>query len=303
MYKKIRSGFVGITISTPEGSDIFGNPVYATRNTFGAVITETEESYYVLFDGSALTGDGFAAAYLDASILESEYLGKDELTGIAALRLSKNEQTSALSVIPLGNSNLTLTADTVYQFGYQMGDFIAMDQGVVSYISSYENFVDGYRMLIYTGMQRKPGTFSILVNQSAEIIGLISDHVSVEGNMAAARGISSVKYMINDLCSGIDTAYIGLQGRAVGSEEAAQSGRPIGFYIQSLDENGPAYRSGLQPGDRILSFNGQQIPHSFGLQLQIDELSPGSEVRIQIARRGGDGSEMILLYRFLAGAR
>ena len=303
VYKTIRTGFVGVTISTPMGADIFGRPVDETRNTFGAVITETEEDFYVLFDGSQLTGDGLAAASLDGTILESELLGKDELTGLAVLRLPKNEQVSALTVIPLGNSNLTLTAETVYQFGYQMGDFIAMDQGVVSYISAYENFVDGYRMMIYTGMQRREGTFSILVNQSAEIIGLIGDKVSMGGSMAAARGISSVKYLIDDLCSGRDTAYIGLKGRAVGNEEAAATGRPAGFYIQELDENGPAYRSGLQPGDRIISFNGQQIPHSFGLQLQIDELNAGGEVRIQIARLGGDGSEMILLYRFLAGAR
>ena len=303
IYKKIRTGFVGITISIPEGTDVFGNPVYRTQNTFGAVITETEERFYVLFDGSALTADALATAYLDGSILESEFMGRDELTGLSVLALPKNDQTSALTVITLGNSNLTLTADMVYQFGYQMGDFIAMDQGVVSYINAYENFVDGYRTMIYTGMQRREGSFSILVNQSGEIIGLIGDKVSIGGTMAAARGISSVKYLIDDLCSGRDTAYIGIWGRAVGEEEAQAARRPVGFYIQKLDENGPAYRSGLQPGDRIISFNGQPISHSFGLLLQIDEIAPGAEVRIQIARRGGDGSEMILLYRFIAGAR
>ena len=225
------------------------------------------------------------------------------MTGIAVLRLPKNEQNRGLSVIPLGNSNLTQVADTVYQFGYQMGDFIAMDQGVVSYISSYENIIDGYRMTLYTGMQRKTGTASILVNQSGEIIGLISDTISGESTMAAARGISGIKYLISNLCSGRDTAYIGLQGRSVGADEAEASGRPAGYYIQHLDENGPAYRSGLQPGDRIMDFNDQPVQHSYALQNLIDGLSDGSEVRIRIARLGADGSEMILLYRFLADAR
>ena len=303
IYKQIRNGFVGITISTPAGTDVFGNPVYETQNTFGAVITETEDDFYVLYDGTGLAENGIATAYLDGTILESEQMGTDSLNGLSVLRLPKNEQSSPLTVIPLGNSNLTVTADTVYQFGYQMGEFIAMDQGVVSYISAYENFLDGYRTMIYTGMQRKAGTFSLLVNQSGEIIGLIGDRVSAEGSMAVARGISSVKYLIDDLCSGRDTAYIGLKGRVVSNEEAASSRRPAGFYIQSLEENSPAYRSGLQPGDRILSFNEQPVSHSFGLQLQIDELSPGSEVRIQIARAGADGREMMLLYRFLAGTR
>ena len=303
VYKMIRTGFVDIMISTPEGADIFGNVVYRTQNTFGAVITETDEDYYALFDGSGMTEGAIPTAHLDGMILDSEFLGTDELTGICVLRIRKTEQSIPLTVIPLGNSNLVLTADTVYQFGYQMGDFIAMDQGVVAYISAYENFVDGYRTMIYTGMQRKEGTFSVLVNQSGEIVGLIGDRISAGGTMAAARGISSIKYLIDDLCSGRDTAYIGLQGRAVGSDEAAEAGRVVGFYIQSLDENSPAYRSGLQPGDRILSLNGQQVAHSFGLQLLVDEILPGSEVRIQIARRGGEGTEMVLLYRFIAGAR
>ena len=102
---------------------------------------------------------------------------------------------------------------------------------------------------------------------------------------------------------GVDGPAHVFLGLGRGEEEAQAARRPVGFYIQKLDENGPAYRSGLQPGDRIISFNGQPISHSFGLLLQIDEIAPGAEVRIQIARRGGDGSEMILLYRFIAGAR
>ncbi|MBR3437745.1 MAG: PDZ domain-containing protein [Lachnospiraceae bacterium] len=303
VYKQIRTGFVSIMISIPEGTDIFGTPVYKTLNTFGTVVTESEENYYVLFDGSMLIDGSLVTPHIDTAVLDSELLGRDALTGLSVISVPKSEQNSSLTVIPLGNSNLTLTAETVYQFGYQMGDFIAMDQGVVSYVSAYENFIDGYRMMIYTGMQRREGTFSILVNQSGEIIGLIGDKVSMGGTMAAARGISSIKYLIDDLCSGRDTAYIGLKGRAVGSEEAASSGRSAGFYIQELDENGPAYRSGLQPGDRIITLNEQAIPHSFGLQLQIDDLEPGSEIRIQIARLGSDGREMILLYRFIAEAR
>ena len=303
VYKKIRTGFLGVTISTPVSRDIFGNLVYDTKNGFGTVIAETDDDYYALFDGSGMTSDSVVTAYVDGMILDAEHIGTDVLTGLGMLRIRKNEQASALTVIPLGNSNLVLAADEVYQFGYQMGDFIAMDQGVVSYISAYENFIDGYRMMIYTGMQRREGTFSILVNQSGEIIGFVGDKISANGTMAVARGVSGIKYLIDDLCATRDTAYIGLQGRAVGEEEAASYGRPVGFYIQFLDENGPAARSGLQPGDRIISLNGQTVSHSFGLQLLIDEIDPGSEVRVQIARLGGDGSEMILLYRFMADAR
>jgi S1-C subfamily serine protease len=77
------------------------------------------------------------------------------------------------------------------------------------------------------------------------------------------------------------------------------SGTDIGLrFKSSIERGGPSEKIGLQPGDRILSFNEQPVSHSFGLQLQIDELSPGSEVRIQIARAGADGRESAVVHDF-----
>lgn len=73
--------------------------------------------------------------------------------------------------------------------------------------------------------------------------------------------------------------------------------RTFGFRqemrITRILENTPAQSAGLQPGDKILSYNGHRVYHFGELQSQVMQVEPGKTVAIEIQREGSSGKQTI----------
>ena len=54
--------------------------------------------------------------------------------------------------------------------------------------------------------------------------------------------------------------------------------------VTRVDETGPAWRSGIRPGDQIVSYNGQQVAGPFHLERLVKETSPGKQIPIRVRR-------------------
>jgi serine protease Do len=61
---------------------------------------------------------------------------------------------------------------------------------------------------------------------------------------------------------------------------------PKGALVASVDAGGPADKSGVQPGDVILSFNGKTIDQSSDLPRLVSEVSPGQKAAVKVLREG-----------------
>ena len=64
------------------------------------------------------------------------------------------------------------------------------------------------------------------------------------------------------------------------------SGRPTSVSINSVMESSPAAVAGLQPGDRIVSYDGRRIFNTFELNMQTMQGTPGDTVVVDILRDG-----------------
>jgi serine protease Do len=60
--------------------------------------------------------------------------------------------------------------------------------------------------------------------------------------------------------------------------------KPQGALVSSVDPGGPAAKGGLQPGDVILSVNGEAVDDSSDLPSQIAQIAPGSSATVQVWR-------------------
>ena len=59
-----------------------------------------------------------------------------------------------------------------------------------------------------------------------------------------------------------------------------------GALVSSVEPGSPAAKAGLEPGDIILKFNGQQINSSAQLPMQVAETKPGATVTLELVRGG-----------------
>lgn len=76
----------------------------------------------------------------------------------------------------------------------------------------------------------------------------------------------------------------------VGDDEYEQyleaSGRPTTVAVNSVMESSPGAVAGLQPGDRIVSYDGQRVFNTFDLTQQTMQGTPGDTVVVDIVRDG-----------------
>ena len=76
----------------------------------------------------------------------------------------------------------------------------------------------------------------------------------------------------------------------IGDDEYEQyleaSGRPTTVAVNSVMESSPGAVAGLQPGDRIVSYDGQRVFNTFDLNRQTMQGTPGATVVVDIVRDG-----------------
>ena len=62
---------------------------------------------------------------------------------------------------------------------------------------------------------------------------------------------------------------------------------PTGVYVYETTKNGPADKAGIQSGDIIRKFDGQEVDSMESLQSIIQYYQPGEKIKVTIAYASG----------------
>lgn len=92
------------------------------------------------------------------------------------------------------------------------------------------------------------------------------------------------------LDSAFERSYLGIQTVEISKENYAKFGlsEVRGVGIEKVVENSPAANAGLQNGDVIISFEGEEVKSVLKLTRLIDEVAPEQTAKITILRGGGE---------------
>ncbi len=254
-------------------------------------------------DGIILTNNHVIEGASDVSVVLSDrrkfkatIVGTDPQTDVAVLRISA----TGLTALPLGDSSKAQVGDIVFAIGNPFGVGETVTMGIVSAKGRSDLALEGrnaYEDFIQTDAAINPGNSGgALINTRGEVIGIntaiLTDSPMSRGNIGIgfAIPINMARHVMEQILEHgkVRRGYLGVLIQDVTPELAQQFGlsRPQGALVSQVEPDSPAARAGLERGDIILKFNGEEINSSADLRARVAQTSPSTTVRLDIFRNG-----------------
>lgn len=229
---------------------------------------------------------------------DAKIIGVDPQTDLAVLKVEPQEK---ITTISFGNSSKIRVGEWAIAIGNpfpQQGLDRTVTVGVISAKGrSNLRFGDGtpsYQDYIQTDASINPGNSGgPLLNIKGEAIGVnaaISSPTGASVGIGFAIPINLARAIVPDLiATGKATrGWLGVYLADVNEAQARQQGLDAvkGVFIQSVFEGSPAAVAGIQTGDILLSFNGEEILDSDQFSVLISMAQKNKESEIELLRNG-----------------
>ena len=240
------------------------------------VIENAEEIRVVLADETSFT---------------AEVLGQDQKTDIAVLKIDPGD--TKLTAVSFGDSDKLRVGDWVLAIGNPFGLGGTVTAGIVS--ARGRDIGNGpYDDFIQTDASINRGNSGgPLFNTDGDVIGINTAIYSQSGgSVGIGFAISSnlAKRVAGQLIEFGQTrrGWLGVYIQEVTPDIAESLGLDddIGALISSVNEDGPAAKGGIQPGDVIVKFDDKPIEKMRDLPRIVAETDIGAKVKVELFRQG-----------------
>jgi len=251
------------------------------------------EDGYVLTNNHVVAGaDSIQVRLRDRSEYEAEVVGKDPRSDLALLKI----EAEGLPYLEFAEPNSVKVGEWVLAIGSPFGLDYSVASGIVSAVGrSIPGPSDAtYVPFIQTDVAINPGhSGGPLFNLEGEVVGINSQIFTRSGgsiglSFAIPAGLAQDVVTQLKETGQVERGWLGVVIQGVNKDLAQSFGldKPTGALISKLDPDGPAAASGLKVGDIILKFNGRKVEESGDLPPMVGRLSPGTEVPVELVRKG-----------------
>lgn len=260
----------------PEGSpfkDFFedfmdrrggGIPMQPGSSLGSGFVIDSKNGYIVTNNHVVRNAENVQVTFPNELTVEAEIIGTDEKTDIAVLKIEIKDL--EITSVDFGDSDAIRVGDWTMAIGNPFGLGGTVTTGILS-ARARDIDTGPYDDYLQTDASINRGNSGgPLFNMNGEVIGINTAIFSpTGGSVGIGFAIPSAlaKPVINQIIKYGRTrrGWLGVRIQTV-TEEIAESlglGAPRGALIASVNDKGPAKDAGLQPGDIILSINGQNI--------------------------------------------
>jgi len=226
----------------------------------------------------------------DGTRLPAKVIGRDARTDIAVLKVDAHRQ---LPYIQLGNSANVKPGQWVVAMGNPFGLGGTVTAGIVS-ASGRDIGAGPYDQFIQIDAPINQGNSGgPLFTQDGKVIGMNTAILSPSGG-SIGIGFAIPSDMIHTVVAQLEKTgkvtrgYIGVEAQQVSDTmaKAMHLTAGSGALIAGVQNETPASRAGLQPGDVITSVNGQAVKNPRDLAVDIAGVQPGDEAQLQVLHDG-----------------
>jgi len=256
-------------------------------------------------DGTILTNNHVIDGATDIKVFlndkrefQAKLIGTDPKTDIAVLKIDA----SNLPTLPLGDSNQLQVGDLIFAIGDPFGVGETATMGIVSATGRGGFGIESYENFIQTDAAINPGNSGgAMIDIHGNLVGINTAILSHGGGMGGEGGnegvgfaipVSMAKPVMDQILTHgkVVRGYLGVRIQDLTPELARAFGLKDsgGVLIGDVSSGTPAAQAGLKKGDVILQVNGQAVNASNQLRVQISQFAPGTPIKLQIWRNGGE---------------
>ncbi len=297
IVKKVKPSVVCITTVSTASQEysFFGSSEDIEGAGSGIIFEDDDEKVYIVTNAHVITGaNSVGVAIGDSEPVEAKLVGRDTASDLAVIYVKKAdlEKVGVTEVTKAkfsDNAGLEV-GDMVLAIGNALGEGNTSTFGMISALDK-DISVEGKELnVIQTDAAINFGNSGgALVNLKGEVIGINTAKISKEYAEGMGYSISTKIAMpiIEELINGEEKAFLGIKGRTLDEELAAQFNLvPAGVFVYSVTDGGSAAKAGIKANDIITSFNGKTIFTMESLQEVIKGCKVGQSAEVKILRNG-----------------
>lgn len=278
-----------------QGESWIGDMDSSSHVTSGLIVADNGRELLILTNYTSMRDmQLFQVEFADGTRHEATMKQKDSNIDMVIFSVARSgitqETWDKIKVASLGNSNTLYQGNALIAVGSPFGYEDGLGYGSVSSLGESMIYADGEFDLIITDMPGAKNSSGVLFNTSGYVVGIINSKLIDENDsgILAAVGISAVKSEIELMSNGKNVPYIGVIGTMITEEMSEVHNLPVGLYVSEVEVDSPAMKAGIQSGDVITKFGGQEITSLENYHKIVLEQEAGKNVVIFGQRQGSE---------------
>ena len=294
---------VAIDVTVQEQTeDVFGR-TYSQEGSgsgSGIIVAQDDNNLYIATNNHVVKdATSVSVKFNDDSVYTASVKGTDTDSDLAVVEIPMKDLSSDtknnIKVATLGDSTKVKIGEQSIAIGNALGYGTSVTVGYISAVDREVASEDVNMKLLQTDAAINPGNSGgALLNMQGELIGINSAKAAateVEG-MGYAIPVSVAQPILDELMNRETryktdeehAGYIGVTCLNVDSTSAQTYGIPLGAFVDSVEEGGPAQTAGIQKGDVIVKFDGMTVSGNSDLVGKLEYYQAGETVEVVISR-------------------
>jgi len=294
---------------TPEMEEFFerffGQSPESSRRSGSigsGVIVDSVNGYIMTNNHVVDNADEITITLKDKREFTAKMVGGDPRTDIAVLQI----EASGLKEMSLAEFDSTRVGDFVIAIGNAFGLEETVTTGIVSGMGRSVNTGDRLQDMIQTDASINPGNSGgALINSKGQLIGINTMIISRSGGnngIGFAVPIRMAKSVMDQLVDNgeVRRGRIGVSIRDIDPalQEALSLNTLNGALVNDVTDDSPAEKAGIESGDIIIGFNGEDIQNANDIRNAVGLVQHGTRADLTYLRDGRRRTTRILVEAF-----
>jgi len=273
----------------PRFRFFFGDGAAAQRRLgLGSGVIVSPEGYLLTNHHVVEEATEIEVQLTDGRQARARLVGSDPETDIAVLKIDLD----GLPVVTLGDVRALQVGDAVLAIGNPFNVGQTVTAGIVSALDRNQAGSSPFQNFIQTDAAINPGNSGgALVDASGHLVGINTAIYSRTGGsmgIGFAVPVDTARQVMEALVRGgsVRRGWIGVEPRDLSAELAESLQLPVksGVLITGVQQNGPAARGGVRPGDVVVRVGDTPVNNTAELLAAVAALSPQSRSTLALQR-------------------